>query len=51
MNRTNSIGLLTSLVVVAATVVFSFPRIAQNPACNHYADRRSWIGIPYTFDV
>jgi hypothetical protein len=51
MSRTVSICLLVALAVVAVTAVFSFPRIAQNPAFNHYADERSWLGIPYTLDV
>ncbi|HUJ71936.1 MAG TPA: ceramidase domain-containing protein [Verrucomicrobiae bacterium] len=51
MNRTTSIGLLVALTVVAVTAVFLFPRIPQNPAFNHYADQRSWLGIPCTLDV
>jgi hypothetical protein len=37
--------------IAAIIVAFSFPRLAQNPADNIYADQRTFFGIPNFVDV
>jgi len=51
MNKHRKVGLLVSVAVVSVVVVFSFPRIRQDPSVHQYADQRSWLGIPFTLDV
>jgi hypothetical protein len=41
--------LLITLAAVAAT--FARPPIVQNPAYNHFADTRAFLGVPYFLDV
>jgi hypothetical protein len=51
MNKRTAVFVLLGFATVAVGVVFSLPRIAQNPAVHQYADERSWLGVPYTLDV
>ena len=51
MKKRHAITLLVGVGVLAVAVVFSLPRIRQDPSVHQYADRRSWLGIPFTLDV
>jgi len=42
------LGVFTLLMAV---VTCFFPRLAQDPAYHHFADTRSWLGIPNAGDV
>jgi hypothetical protein len=46
MQRTQKIGLLSGLTVVATVAVFLLHPIAQPLSFHHFADTRSWLGIP-----
>lgn len=44
-------ALILGLVLVAAAVMIGVPPIAQSPAFHHFADTRSWLGVPNFMDV
>ena len=51
MKKRHAVSMLVGLAVVAVAVVFSLPRIRQDPSIHQYADQRSWLGVPFTLDV
>jgi len=48
--RRIALAVVVAAVTVAAIVVIAFP-ITRAPAFHHYADQRSWLGIPHAGDV
>ena len=51
MSKRQAVSLLVGAGVLAVGVVYSLPRIRQDPSVHRYADQRSWLGIPFTLDV
>jgi hypothetical protein len=51
MSRQARLGLLIGLTVAAIGVLAAVPRISQDPAYHHFADRRSLWGIANALDV
>ena len=46
MQRTQKIGLLLGLTVIATVATFFLRPIPQSLSFHHFADTRSWLGIP-----
>jgi hypothetical protein len=51
ISRKTSLGLLLLLAVVVAVIDFSLPRIPQAQSYHHFADQRSFLGVPNFADV
>jgi Ceramidase len=51
MKKRRAVTLLVGVGLLAVALVFSLPRIRQDPSVHQYADQRSWLGIPFTLDV
>jgi hypothetical protein len=51
LSRKTRLWIFAAFTVVAIAATFSSPPVLQNPAYNHFADQRTFFGIPNFFDV
>jgi hypothetical protein len=51
LSRKTREWIFVAFTVLAITATFSSPPVLQDPAYNHFADQRTFFGIPNFFDV